>query len=128
VVEVGAVIDLDGHPIFWQNPRDSSGAIRDSSELWAVLWKNRFRISGHAHSHPGEFTKPSYTDVTTFAAIEAGLGKRLDWWIATSRDLSRNYWVGPDRLDYVHLVVVSFEPVWLPKLRRLSYKEGDNNA
>ena len=48
------------------------------------IWSNRDRIGGVAHTHPWEgTTSPSSTDLTTFAAIEAGLGKRLYWPIVT---------------------------------------------
>ncbi len=41
-----------------------------------------------AHSHPGVGRPaPSHEDVTTFAAVEASLGCRLDWWIASRDEL-----------------------------------------
>ena len=88
--EVGVLIDLEGQPIYWHLPEDrSSGALPDSRNLWDVIWENRDKVSGFAHTHPG-YGKPgpSYTDITTFAAIETGLGRRLHWWIATGDQLS----------------------------------------
>lgn len=87
--EAGVVIDLEGRPIFWHVPAGrSAGALPDSRLLWDVLWENRERLLGFAHTHPGGGEpRPSGIDVSTFEAIEAALGKRLVWWIATSDEL-----------------------------------------
>lgn len=82
-IEVGVLISKSMDVIHWHLPTGRSvGELPDSRELWDVMWKNRFRLLGFAHSHPGIATpRPSTTDITTFAAIEAGLGVRLNWWI-----------------------------------------------
>lgn len=79
------VFDVEGRAIFWLGPNGcSAGAIEDSHTLWDRIWRNREIIGGVAHTHPWEGqTHPSNTDETTFAAIEAGLGKRLLWPIVT---------------------------------------------
>ena len=41
-------------------------------------------LAGVAHSHPGGgIPTPSWEDLTTFAAVEDGLGQRLVWWIVS---------------------------------------------
>ncbi len=83
--EEAVVIDIEGHAIHWHCPRGvSGGAIPDSRELWDVLWDNRSSVAGVAHTHPFDGPAyPSLTDLTTFEAVEAGLGRRLVWWIVT---------------------------------------------
>ena len=85
MIEVAMVFDREGRAIFWPSPKDSSGgSIPDSRTLWDRLWENRHNLGGICHTHPWDGpASPSHTDVTTFAAIEAGLGKRLTWPIVT---------------------------------------------
>jgi len=120
--EAGVVIDLQGQPVFWHAPEDrDTGAIPDSRTLWDVLWENRKTIAGFAHSHPGGGVPgPSHTDVTTFAAIEAGLGKRLDWWITSEDAMVVARWVGPGRLTYAPMILPKPEPPWAAHLRDIS--------
>lgn len=80
--EVAMVFDKDGNAIHWSSGR--SAAVPDSRTMWDIIWENRHKIGGVAHTHPWDGpTGPSGTDVTTWAAIEAGLGKRLLWPIVT---------------------------------------------
>lgn len=127
-MEAGVLLDLQGQALHWHLPPGrTSGSLPESPDLWDVIWTNRDNISGFAHSHPGGGVPgPSFTDVTTFAAIEAGLAARLDWWIASEDGLALYRWKGPDRLsysDYPGLVVshIFQAPAWLTELRRLSY-------
>ena len=86
--EVGAVIGLLGEVLYWHEPEGASGAaLPDSRKLWEVMLDTYQKgiLAGFAHSHPGSgWPAPSYEDITTFAAIERGLGTRLTWWIASS--------------------------------------------
>lgn len=124
-MEVGVVIDMDGQPLHWHLPPGRNMvALPDSRDLWDVIWENRERISGIAHSHPGSGRPgPSHTDVTTFAAIEAALGRRLLWWITSSDRLAEFRWIGPGRHDYQGREIQNTsEPrIWVEELRRLSY-------
>jgi proteasome lid subunit RPN8/RPN11 len=90
--------------------------------LWQVLW-DAFKddaLLGFAHSHPGSGVPgPSYSDVTTFAAVEAALGKRLDWWITSSDHVVMLRWSGPDKISY-RATIVTEAPSWAAELRRLS--------
>jgi hypothetical protein len=101
-MEAGLVFTKWGVPIFWHTPPDRTmGALPDSRDLWDVLWEHRHELGGVAHTHPWSGASwPSSTDVTTFAAVEAGLGQRLFWPIITFSEVGYFEWVGPGRLDY----------------------------
>lgn len=118
--EVGAVIS-NGDVIYWHNVKNNTSVfIPDDRHLWEVIWEIRDRLDGIAHSHPGGgIPSYSYEDVTTFAAIEVALGKRLTWWIISSDNMSVYRWCGPERLSY-EIVKIAEEPTWIDELRRLS--------
>lgn len=131
MMEAGVVLGLDGQPIHWHVPPErSGGSLPDSRDLWDIFWENRKQVSGFAHSHPGAgLPGPSHTDVTTFAAIEAALGRRLDWFIISYDSFALFRWKGPDKLTYEpHWSVFSCpeqpiltgEPEWIHRLRELS--------
>ena len=88
------------------------------------MWDSRAVLGGIAHSHPGTgIPSPSQEDLTTFAACEAGLGLRLDWWIITRDEICRFRWAGPDRLRYAVQDTIGPTP-WIDELRDLSYQGG----
>ena len=130
-IETGVVLDLAGQPLYWHLPPGRSmGGLPDSRNLWDVIWENRDIISGFAHSHPGSGKPgPSHTDVTTFAAIEAALGRRLDWWIVSAEDeaLTLLRWAGVipgNKLNYSEpfdasqawAAINKTPPEWIKKL------------
>jgi hypothetical protein len=123
MIEAGVVIDKNGSPLFWHLPEGrTGGSLPDSRTLWQVLWDafQEDTLRGFAHSHPGSGVPgPSYSDVTTFAAVEAALGKRLDWWITSSDHVVEVCWAGPDKLSY-RSTIVTEAPSWVAELRRLS--------
>lgn len=133
-IEAGVVVSDGGSPIFWHVPYDrSGGALPDSRTLWDVLWENRGIVRGFAHSHPGSGEPyPSSTDTSTFKAIEAALGRRLDWWIVSSDSIVLYRWA-EDVGEYkwvergwastaVHRR--ASEPCWAEELReRSNYSE-----
>lgn len=122
MTEIGVVI-CGGKPVHWHLPPGRSMAfLPDSRELWDVLWEHRHELDGFAHSHPGMgYPGPSGTDLSTFAAIESGLGKRLDWWITTpDRSIVCN-WDGNSYMS--QKIAPEEEPLWLADLRHLSYVE-----
>ena len=90
MIEVAMVFDPNGRVLFWHEPPGrSGGSIPDSRSLWEVLWENRDYIAGVAHTHPWKGNPvPSLTDVTTFKAVEAGLGIPLLWPIVTADKVS----------------------------------------
>lgn len=122
MIEVAVVIDNGGRPIYWHLPEGrTGGSIPDSKDLWQVIWENRDKINAVAHSHPGRGTPgPSTTDITTFLAIEAALGKRLAWYIC-SEDRFSVSWIASSALKAYRTLPYNPEPHWLPELRRLSY-------
>jgi hypothetical protein len=123
-MEAAMVFDFHGGVIHWHLPPDrSTGAIPDSHDLWQILWDNRAIVGGVAHTHPWHGTPgPSGTDLTTFAAIEAGLGERLVWPIITFTAIRYFTWVGPERLDYDDMEGRRFRlrPQDIERLRELS--------
>lgn len=127
--EAGVVLDRRGYPLFNHYPEGRTvGSLPDSPLLWDVLWANRSEISGFAHSHPGNgFSSPSETDVTTFAAIEAALGMRLDWWILTEDGVTLTRWSAPDRYETYRVPTQAFPWVWtLKSLSRMDNKTIQN--
>lgn len=125
MLETCVVYGIDGSVIHWHEPSDRSSVhIPDKPDLWEVIWNNRDRIVGIAHTHPGSGPPaPSQEDVTTFAAVEAALGKRLFWPIATVSDCRFFSWMGPRRLDYYRVSDRIFKQdaaSWLPELKRRS--------
>jgi hypothetical protein len=127
-VEAAVLIDKIGHAIYWHAPIDRTiASIPDSHDLWATIWKNRENLGGIAHSHPGSGKPgPSHTDLTTFAAIEAGLGKRLDWWITSKDCLIIIRW-STDEKKYSYSNVLWYKPNWLGGLRRISYRQVEHD-
>jgi JAB domain-containing protein similar to deubiquitination enzymes len=121
-LEAGVVVGYAGEPIFWHLPGGrTAGSLPDSRQLWDVLWENRHSLYGVAHSHPGEgLPWPSREDLTTFAGVELGLGRRLIWWIVNSDNIIVVLWTGPDTYDYEILLAEGSEPKWLDELRRHS--------
>lgn len=129
MLEAAVVLDKTWRPLYFHAPHDrAAGHIPDSHALWKTLHENRGILLGVAHSHPGGgVPAPSYTDLTTFASLEADLGVRLVWPIVTTEACRAFVWVGPERLDYAE----RSEPLepemldsWLEELRRLSYSKG----
>jgi hypothetical protein len=82
MIEVAVIFDKEGKPLYWSTGRGAS--IEDSRSFWDVIWENRDKIQGIAHTHPWVGpTQPSGTDITTWEAIEKGLGIGLLWPIIT---------------------------------------------
>lgn len=122
--EVGVVVE-GGEAVYWHLPIERSArALPDSAVLWRVLWARRGIMDGVAHSHPGAGQPhPSREDLTTFAGVEAGLGRRLKWWITSADMLIELNWVGPTAEDYASEIRED-RPPWLERLRALSREEG----
>jgi hypothetical protein len=101
-VETALVFDDRGQTLHWHLPANrSAGYLPDSAFLWQFLWENRKHLGGVAHTHPWDgLAQPSATDLSTFAAIESGLGRRLIWPILTFTETVYAEWVGPGALAY----------------------------
>lgn len=134
-IENAVVVDMDDQPLYWHEPEGrSSGHLPDSQDLWEVIWNNRDKVKGIAHSHPGGGVPgPSHTDVTTFSAIEIALGRRLSWWIISKEHLVELQHRGKDADRYEYIMTDSKpvkdgliggytrQPSWLEKLWHISY-------
>ena len=128
MIETGVVVTGSG-AVYWHLPEGrTGGSIPDSRRLWEVLWEMRKEeVLGFAHTHPGSGVPgPSWTDVTTFAAVELGLGRRVIWWIASSDCVVGFRWKGPGKHSYEAFSIG--EPSWAPKLREHSEKEKENGS
>lgn len=124
MIEAGVVITSAG-PVYWHLPQNrTGGSLPDSRVLWDVLWEHRKDPNlGFAHSHPGTGEpSPSWTDITTFVAVEKGLGRRISWWIASGTGFIELSWTGPEKQDYRQRVVE--ETSWVPALRAASEYES----
>jgi len=121
-MEAGVVVGYNEEELFWHLPKGrTAGSLPDSRELWDVIWTNRKVIQGIAHSHPGSGCPgPSQEYLTTFSAVEAALGRRLEWWITSSDTLVvlRRKHVGPGYS--LSLVRREVEPGWIRRLREES--------
>ena len=124
MIEVGVVFDSWGHAIYWHHPAENSmGAIPDSRDLWDVLWDHRDDLGGVAHTHPWDGpTGPSGTDVTTFAAIEVGLGNTLLWPIVTMTHVAY-FCQNVLTKEYVDAGPVNFQNMdhWLDNIKKLRH-------
>ncbi len=126
-LEAAVVIGLvDGREVVTYRhapPRRSAVSLPDSTALWSQLWGTRETLVGVAHLHPGhgpEARRPSHEDLTTFRAVERGLGMLLIWWIATV-DAADAYWYSLCRQSYD--LIDTHQPHWLPELLQLGQGE-----
>ncbi len=122
-----AVVISGGSPSHWHLPPGRNSVyIPDTRDLWDILWESRSSVDGVAHTHPGSgWPSPSKTDLTTFEAVEKGLGRRLSWWILSRTHCVLLQWesggFGPGyETTYVFR---EEEPSWAEELRRHSYPE-----
>jgi hypothetical protein len=123
MIETAMVFDNEGKVIHWHEPLGrSAGSIPDTRGLWEVLWENRERLGGVAHTHPWNgHPWPSTTDVTTFRACELGLGKLLLWPVVTLDNIGCWVW-NPVTEKYVPAGPLTFELEGIEELRRKSIK------
>jgi hypothetical protein len=119
MIETAMVFNQQGRVLGWHRP-DGAGStqIPDSLDLWEFLWKMRDVLGGVAHSHPGGGAlNASWTDVSTFLAVERGLGRRLCWPIVSTQHQSVWYFKalngGAGRPAFVD------EPHWVEALAEL---------
>ncbi len=127
-IEAGVVVGPEGRPLYWHMPKGASVvSLPDSRDLWDAIWEHRKILRGFAHTHPG-FGKPSpsETDLTTFVAVEAALGRRLIWWILTQDKMIALEWSNQAQA-YVEISEVGPE-VWMGSLREVSRTSEEKDA
>ena len=122
MMEAGVLLGHNNSVIHWHTPNErSGGALPDSRDLWDIIWQNRAIVTGFAHTHPGSGVPgPSHTDITTFAAIEAALGKHLNWFILSS-DSQALCLFDEGNIVVVNLNTQTNAMEWIGELRRLSH-------
>jgi proteasome lid subunit RPN8/RPN11 len=127
-VEVATVFDYTGAALYWTSCLESGPTyIPDSRSLWEFLWDRREVVHGVAHSHPHGMNDPSDTDVTTWRAIEKGLGRKLFWPIVTTSSV-KVFHHNPVTGNYEHTQMpLSYDvtsEIWgatIQQLRKRSY-------
>jgi len=127
-IEVALVFDKAGHTIDWHCPQGcTSGSIPDSHDHFMVMLANLDRLGGTVHVHPWHgVADPSYTDITTWSAMDRALGRRL-WAVATFTEVNFFRWIGPGKHDYFWVRNPGIEIVDLEELRRRA-REGVANG
>lgn len=120
MLEAGLIVGLEGQPLCWHTPQNrTSVALPDVRSFWDAIWDHRHQILGIAHSHPGRgIVAPSHEDITTFIAVEEGLGKRLFWWIVNENHILVMKW--ESGCYFPTYLAPKETPSWVPELRRLS--------
>jgi hypothetical protein len=123
-IEAAALISADEQRVLcWHLPAGrTSASVPDTTDLLELLLRHRPHMAGTAHSHPGDGVPgPSWTDVTTYAALEKYFRRRFKHWIASMDRMVSISWAGPDRYDYaVTVIAKDEEPAWAAELRQKS--------
>jgi Prokaryotic homologs of the JAB domain len=110
--EVCFLVGADG-AVLWADRSGSPVALPDSRARWEAVWRHRDRLALIAHTHPSGAPGFSAEDESTMAAIDAALGRRLNYVVVTAgRMLLRQ----PDKPDQS----VRDEPWWTALLRAAS--------
>lgn len=133
--EAAVVIDWEQQvTLRWRPSGRSAVYLPDGRELWEHLLATVDTTWGIAHIHPGDgMPWPSREDMTTFAALEAGFGRRFSWPIITANSGAIFAWREPLR-RYARAAAwddgaqrgyppARFTP-WLDELRRIANTEG----
>lgn len=125
MIEAAMVFNKKGEVFHWHLPQGrTAGSIPDTRTLWDILWEHRAVVGGVAHTHPWNGAPwPSQTDVTTFRAIEQGLGKLLLWPVVTLDQIGCWVW-NPVTQLYCRAGELEFELQGINELRQLSINEG----
>lgn len=114
------LVGLGGEALLYLPEGRTSVSLPDDDRLWDTMWAIRDFLCGFAHTHPFG-VEPSQTDLQTWAAIEAGLGKRLLWWIADRERVACYRWFG---VSYEEISTEAQGSRWLQLLREASFQEG----
>jgi hypothetical protein len=115
VIEVCFLLDSAGG-VLWRDASGGPAALPDSRARWAAIWARRDLLAEIAHSHPGGPARFSTVDLTTMDAIDAALGRPLDYAVVTADKVLRRT---PDG----RTLVLPDEPPWVADLRAASGME-----
>lgn len=69
--------------VLWSDASESPLALPDSRARWEAIWGHREVLAEIAHSHPAGPDAFSGEDVTTMAALDVALGRRLRFSLVT---------------------------------------------
>ena len=128
MIETALVFDDHGRIIQYHEPAGrTAGSIPDTRSLWDLCWKYRNQLGGVAHTHPWDGpASPSRIDISTFRALELGLGRLYLWPVVTFTEVGYYGWDVLTK-QYVPLPSPSFEDTLMPAiehLRELSRKSS----
>lgn len=98
--------------VLWADVSTSPVALPDTRARWEQIWRRRHAIVEIAHTHPLGGLHFSDEDLTTMAALDAALGRRLRYAVVTPTAMLRR-----DGDDDVH---VDDEPWWAETIRAAS--------
>jgi hypothetical protein len=112
--EVLFLIDAEGS-VLWSDA-GTAAELPDSRVRWEAIWGRRERIEAIAHSHPDGPLGFSGTDRTTMEAIDAALGRSLQYLVVAPGGVVACRAHALETLDP--------EPHWAARLRAESGMEG----
>ena len=106
----------EAESVLWADRSTDPGALPDSRARWEAIWAHRDELTIVAHSHPGGPLAFSTTDRSTMVALDAALGRALEYAVVTPWAMIRSSegtaWEPQD------------EPWWAWLLRSASGIEG----
>ncbi|HTW98138.1 MAG TPA: Mov34/MPN/PAD-1 family protein [Acidimicrobiales bacterium] len=112
LVEVCFLLGVGG-ALLWADVGDDATSLGDSRARWEAVWAHRGELGEIVHSHPGGSLRFSLEDESTMKAIDAGLGRRLDYGIVSPAGYLRRRGDGSESR-------VTDEPWWTRLLRAAS--------
>jgi proteasome lid subunit RPN8/RPN11 len=110
LVEVCFLIGHDD-TVLWSDRSTSATAMPDSALRWQAIWRHREQLAIIAHTHPTGRTEFSAEDLSTFAAIDAALGRPLRYAVVTRHAVIYREPGG-------HRATGGDEPSWVALLRQ----------
>jgi hypothetical protein len=76
-----------GGSILWADASESPVALPDSRDRWEAIWELRHDLYEIAHSHPVGPSAFSAEDLSTMAALDAALGRKLRYSVVAPRTM-----------------------------------------
>lgn len=78
-----------GEAVLWAERSTDPLALPDSRARWEAMWAHRDELTVVAHSHPGGPLAFSTTDRSTMVALDAALGRALEYAVVTPSAMIR---------------------------------------